>query len=65
MINNGANVIVGTSFGFMDGLETSATKHPDIKYLHALDIQTETNMSNYFGRLSSKIPFRYSCRNEN
>ncbi len=26
MINQGANVIVGTSFGFMDGMEASACK---------------------------------------
>ena len=26
MINQGANVIIGTSFGFMDGMEASAAK---------------------------------------
>ena len=51
MINQGANVIVGTSFGFMDGMEASALKHPDIKYLHASGYKLATNMSNYFGRM--------------
>ncbi|MGH4123062.1 MAG: BMP family ABC transporter substrate-binding protein [Clostridium sp.] len=51
MINGGANVIVGTSFGFMDGMEASAAKHPDVKYLHASGYKTSENMSNYFGRM--------------
>jgi basic membrane protein A len=50
MINNGVTVIVGTSFGFMDGLDKSAKKHPEIKYLHCSGYLQETNMSNYFGR---------------
>jgi len=51
MINGGANVIVGTSFGFMEGMAASATKHPDVKYLHASGYKTSANMSNYFGRI--------------
>jgi len=51
MISQGANVIVGTSFGFMDGMVASAKKHPDVKYLHASGYKTSTNMSNYFGRI--------------
>lgn len=51
MINQGATVIIGTSFGFMDGMESSALKHPDVKYLHASGYKTATNMSNYFGRM--------------
>lgn len=51
MINQGANVIIGTSFGFMDGMEASALKHPDVKYLHASGYKTAANMSNYFGRM--------------
>lgn len=50
MINQGANVIVGASFGFMDGIQAEAKKHPDIKFLHAGGYKQETNMSNYFGR---------------
>lgn len=50
MINNGATVIIGTSFGFMDGMDKSAKKHPEIKYLHCSGYTQETNMSNYFGR---------------
>ncbi len=51
MINQGANVIVGTSFGFMDGMAASAAKHPDVKYLHASGYKTSANMSTFFGRI--------------
>jgi len=51
MINQGANVIVGTSFGFMDGMVASAKKHPDVKYLHASGYKTSTNMSTFYGRM--------------
>ncbi|HEY5561572.1 MAG TPA: BMP family ABC transporter substrate-binding protein [Clostridiaceae bacterium] len=50
MINNGVTVIFGTSFGFMDGLDKSAKKHPEIKYFHCSGYLQETNMTNYFGR---------------
>jgi len=50
LINNGVTVIVGTSFGFMDGMAKSAKKHPDIKYMHCSGYTQDTNMSNYFGR---------------
>ncbi len=51
MINQGANVIIGTSFGFMDGMEASALDHADVKYLHASGYKKSENMSNYFGRM--------------
>lgn len=50
MISNGVKVIIGTSFGFMDGMEKSAKKHPEIKYMHCSGYKTAANMSNYFGR---------------
>jgi basic membrane protein A len=50
MINNGVTVIVGTSFGFMEGLDKSSKKHPEVKYMHCSGYMQETNMSNYFGR---------------
>ncbi|MBC2582503.1 BMP family ABC transporter substrate-binding protein [Clostridium sp. DJ247] len=50
MINQGATVIIGASFGFMDGIEAEAKKHPDIKFLHGGGYKQLDNMSNYFGR---------------
>lgn len=51
MINQGCNVIIGTSFGFMDGMAAEAKKHPDIKFLHCSGYKTADNMSTYFGRM--------------
>lgn len=51
MINQGANVIIGTSFGFMEGMKKQAVKHPDVKFLHCSGYETAENMSNYFGRI--------------
>lgn len=50
MISQGANVIVGASFGFMDGMVASAKKHPEVKFLHGGGHIQDTNLSNYFGR---------------
>lgn len=51
MINQGATVIIGTSFGFMDGMLNEAKKHPNIKFLHCSGYKTAANMSTYFGRM--------------
>lgn len=51
MINQGCNVIIGTSFGFMDGMEKEAKKHPDVKFMHCSGYKTAENMSTYFGRM--------------
>ncbi|QGU94234.1 BMP family ABC transporter substrate-binding protein [Clostridium bovifaecis] len=51
MIDQGANVIVGTSFGFMDGMEKASKEHPDVKFMHCSGYKTAENMSNYFGRM--------------
>jgi len=51
LISQGCNVIIGTSFGFMDGMESSSKKHPEVKYLHCSGYKTTENMSNYFGRI--------------
>ncbi|WMJ79507.1 BMP family ABC transporter substrate-binding protein [Clostridium sp. MB40-C1] len=51
MVDEGCNVIVGTSFGFMDGMAKSAKEHPDVKFLHCSGYMSDENMSNYFGRM--------------
>lgn len=51
MINQGCNVIVGTSYGFMDGIALEAKKHPEVKFLHCSGSKTDTNLSTYFGRM--------------
>ncbi len=52
MIDQGATVIVGTSFGYMDALEDLAGKYPDVKFLHFSGSKmNETNFGNYFGAM--------------
>lgn len=51
MIEQGANVIIGTSFGFQDGLVSEASKHKDIKFLHCSGYETAENLSQYFGKI--------------
>lgn len=51
MINQGANVIIGASFGFGDGLLVEAKKHPDVIFLHCAGEKTATNLGTYFGEI--------------
>ena len=51
MIEQGANIIIGTSFGFQEGLLSEASKHPEIKFLHCSGYETAENMSQYFGKI--------------
>ena len=52
MIDQGATVIVGTSFGFMDALEEMSTEYPDVKFIHfSGNKMNDTNFANYFGAM--------------
>lgn len=51
MIDQGATIIFGTSFGFQEGLLASAKKHPEIKFLHCSGYETAENMGQYFGKI--------------
>lgn len=51
LVDQGANVIIGTSFGFQDGILESAKKYPDVKFLHCSGYELNTNMAQYFGRM--------------
>ncbi len=52
MIDQGASVIVGTSYGFMDTLDELAGKYPDVKFLHfSGNKMNDTNFGNYFGAM--------------
>ena len=52
MIDQGASVIIGTSFGYMDTLEGLATKYPDVKFLHFSGSKmNDTNFGNFFGAM--------------
>lgn len=51
MINQGANVIFGCSFGFGDGLLVEAKKHPDVVFLHCSGDKTYKNLGTYFAEI--------------
>lgn len=52
MIDQGATVVIGTSFGYMDTLDELATKYPDIKFIHfSGNKMNDTNFGNYFGAM--------------
>ncbi len=51
MIEQGCNVIIGTSFGFQEGLLSKAKEYPDITFMHCSGYETAENMSQYFGRI--------------
>ena len=50
----GFNVIFGTSFGFMDPMETVAAEFPDITYIHISGYKSNgKNFGNLFGAMES------------
>lgn len=51
MVDQGVNVVFGTSFGFMDGMVKAAKKHPDVVFMHASGYKTSDNLGVYFGRM--------------
>ncbi|MDD2483801.1 MAG: BMP family ABC transporter substrate-binding protein [Eubacteriales bacterium] len=52
MIDNGASIIIGTSYGFMDGMEELATEYPEVTFLHFSGSKmNDTNFGNYFGAM--------------
>ena len=52
MIDQGASVIIGTSFGYMDALEGLAAKYPDVKFLHfSGNKMNDKNFGNFFGAM--------------
>jgi len=51
MIQQGATVIFGTSFGYMDFMVNLAQQNPNVKFMHATGFKTAPNLSTYFGRV--------------
>jgi len=51
-IEEGAKIIFGTSWGFMDTMDQLATEHPDVIFSHGSGYMNNgKNMNNYFGRI--------------
>ena len=51
LVGNGANIIFGISFGYIDAMEEAAATYPEVIFSHATGYKSnETNFNNYFGR---------------
>lgn len=51
MIDQGANIIFATSFGYMDYMEKMSLEYPEVKFMHCSGYKMTENMGNYFGRI--------------
>ena len=49
-INQGADVIIGSSFGFMEYMDQEAQANPDVTFLHCGGYLNEENFYNFLGR---------------
>jgi len=50
--NEGADIIFGTAFGYMDAMEELASEYPEVVFEHATGFKlNDTNFGNYFGRI--------------
>lgn len=51
-IEEGCNIIFGTSFNYMDTMEALAEEFPNVIFSHGTGYKSnQTNMNNYFGRI--------------
>ena len=52
LANQGANIIFGISFGYLDAMNDKAEEYPDICFSHGTGyLANDTNFNNYFGRI--------------
>ena len=51
LVGEGANIIFGISFGYIDAMEEAAAEYPDVVFSHGTGYKSNTtNFNNYFGR---------------
>ena len=51
LVGQGADIIFGISFGYIDAMEEAAATYPDVIFSHGTGYKSnETNFNNYFGR---------------
>ena len=52
LAGQGANIIFGISFGYLEAMNDKAEEYPEIAFSHATGyMANETNFNNYFGRI--------------
>lgn len=49
-ISRGANIIIGTAFGYSDAFKALAAKHPDVAFLDASGTTNGPNLESFYGR---------------
>ena len=51
LVGEGANIIFGISFGYIDAMAEAAEEYPEVIFSHGTGyLSNETNFNNYFGR---------------
>lgn len=51
MVDQGCNVIFGTSFGYMEPMAQISPEYPDVAFMHCSGYMMTENMGNYFGAM--------------
>ncbi|MBN1967754.1 MAG: BMP family ABC transporter substrate-binding protein [Candidatus Delongbacteria bacterium] len=51
MVDQGCNLIIAGSFGYMDYIEEVSKEYPEVKFCHCSGYKTTENMANFFGRI--------------
>ena len=51
MARKGYDIIIGTSFGYMDPMLKVANQFPNITFMHCSGFKLAKNMGHYFGRM--------------
>ena len=52
LVGEGANIIFGISFGYIDAMEEAAAEYPEVIFSHGTGYKSNgTNFNNYFGRI--------------
>ncbi len=49
LVNQGANIVFATSFGYQDQLVAAAKKYPNVLFEQATGTEQETNLAEYYG----------------
>lgn len=49
-IQRGANIVIGTAFGYSDAFKDLAEKHPDVAFLNASGTTNARNLESFYGR---------------
>ena len=52
VVNQGANIVFGISFGYINAMNDKAEQYPDVIFSHGTGyMANDTNFNNYFGRI--------------